>query len=86
MKLKKYVNSSRGISAYLAKQLGVSPVMVSQWANGVKQVPAERCIEIEDLTDGKVTCEELRPDLNWSVLRNNPRVNSSDKSSSSLKS
>ena len=31
------------------------------------------CIEIEDKTNGQVTCEELRPDVNWSVLRNKSR-------------
>ena len=27
------------------------------------------CIEIEDKSKGQVRCEELRPDVNWSVLR-----------------
>ncbi|MFQ0995700.1 transcriptional regulator [Gilliamella sp. BG2] len=27
------------------------------------------CIEIEDKTSGKVKCEDLRPDVNWSVIR-----------------
>ncbi len=43
--------------------------MVSQWASGVKAVPAERCPEIERATGGAVTCEELRPDIAWDVLR-----------------
>lgn len=28
------------------------------------------CIEIEDKSKGIVTCEDLRPDVNWSVIRN----------------
>lgn len=27
------------------------------------------CIEIEDKTNGAVRCEDLRPDVNWSVIR-----------------
>lgn len=29
------------------------------------QTPADRCGLIETATSGAVTCEELRPDLNW---------------------
>lgn len=85
MKLSKYVNTRRGISSHLAKRLGISPVMISQWVAGIKQVPAERCIEIEILTDGLVTCEDLRPDLNWAVLRNAPKASNSDKQHDSIK-
>ena len=41
---------------------------VQQWR--VAGVPAERCPDSEEATGGKVTCEELRPDVNWAVLRN----------------
>lgn len=53
----------------LAKKLGVTPPTVHQWVSGARQVPAERCPDIEALVDGQVTCEQLRPDVNWSVLR-----------------
>jgi DNA-binding transcriptional regulator YdaS (Cro superfamily) len=33
------------------------------------KVPADHCPEIERLTKRAVTCEELRPDVNWGVLR-----------------
>ncbi len=46
-----------------------SNVLISQWKTGVRRVPAERCPAIEQATDGAVTCEELRPDVLWSVLR-----------------
>lgn len=52
----------------IARQLGVKPQAVQQWFK--TKVPAERCPEIEKFTEGKVTCEELRPDVNWAVLRN----------------
>lgn len=38
---------------------------VYQW--GQTRVPAEYCPDIEAITG--VKCEELRPDVNWSVLR-----------------
>lgn len=56
-----------GGRAALAKHFGILPWAVSKWERS--QVPAERCPDIEALTNGEVTCEQLRPDVNWSVLR-----------------
>lgn len=57
----------------LAEALGLTnpsnPVLVYQWASGSRQVPAERCPAIERFTEGAVRCEELRPDVDWAVLR-----------------
>lgn len=58
-----------GGQASLARAMGVQPPTVNQWAKGDRPVPAERCPQIEQLTDGGVKCEELRPDVNWAVLR-----------------
>ncbi len=44
-------------------------MLLSQWANGVRRTPAERCPAIERATGGLVRCEDLRPDVEWSVLR-----------------
>lgn len=33
------------------------------------RVPAEHCPTIERATAGAVRCEELRPDVDWAVLR-----------------
>lgn len=50
----------------MAAALGLSGhAVVYQWRK--KQVPAEHCPNVEALTG--VPCEELRPDVNWSVLR-----------------
>lgn len=50
----------------LARALSLKgPAVVYQW--GLARVPAERCPDIEALTG--VKCEELRPDVNWSVVR-----------------
>ena len=55
----------------IARQLGVKPQAVQQWFK--RKTPIIRCPEIERITDGKVTCEELRPDVNWGVLRNSSK-------------
>jgi DNA-binding transcriptional regulator YdaS (Cro superfamily) len=59
----------RGATKELACQLGVAPQLVTQWSTGVRQVPAERCPVIERVTSGAVRCEDMRPDVAWSVLR-----------------
>lgn len=45
-----------------ADQVGVTQGRVSQWLKGEK-IPAERCIQIEAATGGKVTRYDLRPDV-----------------------
>lgn len=40
---------------------------VQQW--GKSRVPAEFCPAIERETKGAVTCEDLRPDVDWAYLR-----------------
>lgn len=61
-----------GGQASLARAMGVQPPTVNQWAKGDRPIPAERCPQIEQLTKGSVRCEDLRPDVNWGVLRNKP--------------
>lgn len=51
----------------LAVMLGVTKSAVSQWMT--TGVPAKRCPMIERATSGAVTCEELRPDVDWAYLR-----------------
>lgn len=59
-----------GGQAALARLVDVHPSMVHQWIKGYKRVPAERCPAIERATDRAVTCEEIRPDVDWAYLRN----------------
>jgi len=61
--------SALGGQAKLARKIKVSSPTVSQWCNGVRPVPAERCPAIVRATGGAVRCEDLRPDVEWSVLR-----------------
>lgn len=57
-----------GSQAALAAKLNLRQSHVSMWkARG--NVPAEYCPSIERATDGRVRCEQLRPDVAWEVLR-----------------
>ena len=62
-----------GGQAALAKHLGVTPGAVYQWCTGKRPIPAERCPDIEQATEGQVRCEELRHDIAWDVLLNRRR-------------
>lgn len=61
MKLSEYLKK-RGSRQAFAAQLGVPAPLVSQWCNGDRPVPIERCLEIENATNGKVTRRDLRAD------------------------
>ncbi|MDI4633319.1 helix-turn-helix domain-containing protein [Pelomonas sp. V22] len=68
MDLRTYLEQAdRGAAAALARAVGVHPVMVSQWASGLKAVPVERCMAIERATAGQVTRQDLRPDDYWLI-------------------
>lgn len=53
----------------LAAALGVTKGALPQWKDANRRVPAEHCPAIERLTGGAVRCEDLRPDIDWGVLR-----------------
>ena len=65
--LDKAVEYFKGQGA-LARAIGVFPQTVHNWmVRG--RVPAEHCPAIERETAGQVTCEQLRPDVDWGYLR-----------------
>ena len=73
MNLSQYIAAGKDTQSSLSAKLGMkNSVLVNQWVNGVRQVPAERCPAIERATDGAVRCEDLRPDVDWGVLRGDP--------------
>lgn len=72
MKLKHYFEKHPEISQkQLAQQLGVTPEFVSMLAAGKRTGSIEKCILIEELTNGEVTIEDLRPKNSWNKMRNN---------------
>lgn len=63
-----------GVAARMAEHFGVSDQTVTWWRKGVRDgrpvvFPAEHCPACERLTSRAVTCEELRPDVDWAFLR-----------------
>ncbi|WP_159990836.1 transcriptional regulator [Pelistega ratti] len=73
MTLFEFVRQKRGLTKELARLINVKPIAVSRWVLGRRPVPAVHCPAIEKATKGVVTCEELRPDVEWSVLRKKRR-------------
>lgn len=68
MDIRSYLTQAeRGAAAALARAVGVHPVMVSQWASGLKPVPVERCAVIEETTGKLVRRWDLRPGDWWKV-------------------
>lgn len=67
MQLKTWLNIKNGRRIALARHLDVAPSFVQKLLLpknlGGKDVPFERCSQIEQFTSGAVTCEEMRPDL-----------------------
>lgn len=53
---------SLGSQAQMAAALGVRQPTISEWARGERPVPIERCVQIEQATQGAVTRKDLRPD------------------------
>lgn len=58
----------------MAEHFNVSDQTVTWWRKGERdgrpvRFPSEHCPTCERLTGGAVTCEELRPDVEWGVLR-----------------
>lgn len=66
MNLETFLNQPGQSGLAFAKQLGVSQPTMSDWVRGKdrggKEIPLERCEQIERETSGAVTCEEMRPD------------------------
>lgn len=62
----------------MAKVLGYQDRRaVWPWFNTSREFPAEYCPTIERATMEKgtvVRCEELRPDVDWNVLRSQPSI------------
>ena len=62
MKLDEYCKLKGNSGLAIAKLLGISQAVVSDWCRGRQEIPLERCQQVELLTHSQVTCEEMRPD------------------------
>jgi DNA-binding transcriptional regulator YdaS (Cro superfamily) len=68
MNLADYLKTSKVTQMEFARNLGVAQGTVGFWLHN-KPPTLERAIQIEKATNGQVTCEELRPDVDWAYLR-----------------
>lgn len=73
MDLKTYTTTHESAAAF-ARRLNVPPPLLRQWQTKVRRVPADRCPTIERESGGLVSCEELRPDVDWAYLRETKQV------------
>lgn len=60
--MQKAIEIATGQTA-LARMLGCTQGLVWHYLNGGRQIPPERCKDIERFTG--VSCDELRPDIEW---------------------
>ena len=58
-----------GSVSELARQLNVSQPYVSLWLSNKKPIPATKVKLLVELSNGKVTEEELRPDVFYNPRR-----------------
>lgn len=62
--LLKAILSNGGNPTAFARNLGVHQWKIYTWLNSsVSSPPAQYCRKIEQLTNGLITCEDLRPDV-----------------------
>ena len=54
-----------GSQSSVAAGLGVAPQVVNNWMRRGAVASPENCPALERLSNGAVTCEELRPDVSW---------------------
>jgi DNA-binding transcriptional regulator YdaS (Cro superfamily) len=73
MSLADYLQQTGTSQRHLAELVGVTQGRVSQWLGG-ETIPPERCIAIQTATGGALTCEQLRPDLEWHQLPDGRKV------------
>lgn len=53
----------------VARECGVSVQAVCFWRDGLRALPAEHCITLEKMSEGRIQCEQMLPDVDWAYLR-----------------
>lgn len=57
-----------GSQSALGHKAGVQQQAIWNWLSGGRRIPAAHCPNIERATHGRVTCDELRPDVRWARI------------------
>ena len=79
MRIKKLQTHLRGLSLNerqrLAREVGTSYAHLRNCGYGSRVLATQHCVRIEELTQGHITRQELRPDwsLHWPELRKLPK-------------
>lgn len=63
--LRKALGVTGKTQAEMAKEIGVKPQTLSQWLSGVRPIPAERAVQISNMTSGEVSLSDLCPGFPW---------------------
>ena len=58
-----------GGPAKVAAEVGCTVQAVCFWRDGKRRLPPEVCLILERMSRGVVTCEQMLPLVQWSVLR-----------------
>lgn len=64
MNLHEYIQEKSSVKA-ISEKTGISINFLYQVKTGMRKLPFQSCLLIETATNGEVTCEELRPDIDW---------------------
>lgn len=73
MTLSDYLKETGLSQMEFARRLGVTQGAVGFWLHN-RPPTIERAIQIEKITEGKVTCEDLCPGFDWAYLRGSSQV------------
>ena len=68
MQLSEYAKYQKRFGVRLARHLDMDPTNVYLWLSGKRKPPLKRCGEISQFCNGEVTCQELRPDIDWNAF------------------
>ena len=58
-----------GGPAKVSRECCVSVQAVCFWRDGLRALPAEHCITLEKMNEGRIRCEQMLPDVDWAYLR-----------------
>jgi DNA-binding transcriptional regulator YdaS (Cro superfamily) len=66
MHLHRYLKEERGRAVKVARDIGVHPVLVRQWAAG-RPIPVEHIAALEMATGGEISRKRVRPN-DWARI------------------
>lgn len=70
MQLQEYLNiHGQGARVKLAQELGTHIQQITNFAYGYRRPNIQAALKINRFTEGSVTLNELRPDIDWCQMR-----------------